>query len=78
MAGKERTGASVTPPESLRELERLHTPITMAGIHTRPFVGVSRPRSWGHFLVFVGKYRQKLINLIEVDFGNTPTKGLAW
>ena len=36
--------------------------------HARPFVGLSRPRSWSHFLVFVGKYRQKLINLIEIDF----------
>jgi len=36
--------------------------------HRRPFVGVSQVRSWSHWFVFVGKYRQKLINLMEIDF----------
>ena len=36
--------------------------------HRRSFVGVSRVRSWSRLFVFVWKYRQKLINLIEIDF----------
>ena len=47
----------------------------MCVFHTSPFVGVSRPRSWIHFLVSVGRYRQKLINLVKIDFWNTPPEG---
>ena len=46
--------------------------------HARPFVGVSEARSWSHWLVFVGKYRQQLITLMEIDVSNTLMKGLAW
>ena len=34
----------------------------------RPFVGVSQARSWSRWPIFVGKGRQKLINLMEIDF----------
>jgi len=36
--------------------------------HRRPFVGVSQACSWSRWPVFVGKYSQKLINLMEIDF----------
>ena len=36
--------------------------------HERPFVGVSEAYSWSYWLVFVGDYRQKLTNLLEIDF----------
>ena len=45
--------------------------------HRRPFVGVSGCRSWSRFIAFEENYRQKLTNLLEIDFLNTPTKGLA-
>ena len=35
-----------------------------AAHHRRPFVGVSQVRSWSHWFVSVGKYRQTLINLM--------------
>ena len=41
-------------------------------------MGVSDGRSWSPWDAFEGKYRQKLTNLLEIDFSNTPTKGLAW
>ena len=36
--------------------------------HETPVVGVSRPRSWSRYPVFVRNYRQKLTNLLEIDF----------
>ena len=42
--------------------------VKWAGFHRRPFVGVSRPRSWSCFLVFVGNCCQKLTNLVEIDY----------
>ena len=32
-----------------------------------PFEGVSSPRSWSRYPVFVRNYRQELIDLLEVD-----------
>ena len=43
-------------------------PYALCYSHIRPFVGVSGGRSWSRSDVFVGKYRQKLINLMEIDF----------
>ena len=31
-------------------------------------LGGGIPGSWSHWFVFVGKYRQQLINLMEIDF----------
>ena len=46
--------------------------------HKRPFVGVSGCRSWSRSIAFEGNYRQKMTNLLAIDFSNTPTKGLTW
>ena len=40
-------------------------------------MGVSSCRFWSRFIALEGNYRQKLTNLLEIDFLNTPTKGLA-
>ena len=41
-------------------------------------MGLSVGRSWSRLDALEGNYRQKLTNLLEIDFSNTPTKGLAW
>ena len=41
-------------------------------------MGVSGCRSWSRFIAYEGNHRQKLTNRLEIDFSNTPTKGLAW
>ena len=41
-------------------------------------MGVSGCRCWSLFIAFEGNYHQKLTNLLEIDFSDTPTKGLAW
>ena len=38
-------------------------------------MGVSSCRSWSRFIAFEA---QKSTTLLEVDFSDTPAKGLAW
>ena len=52
------------------------------GVHRRPLVGESQARSWSPWLVlgailwgFIAKNQQ---GLLEIGFGDTPTKGLRW
>jgi hypothetical protein len=41
-------------------------------------MGLSVGRSWSRLDAYEGNHRQELTNLLEIDFSNTPTKGLAW
>jgi len=53
-----------------------HSVVVM--VHERPFVGVSRPRSWSRYPVFGGKWRQKVDKPAENLLLKYPTKGLEW
>jgi hypothetical protein len=55
-------------PNQVEPWQRMKIMYAPQGLHEKPFVGVSEARYWSHWLVFVGDYRQKLTNLLEIDF----------